>query len=82
MNKLPVESHTKDSSKSKTRVKEKSDMEKNECIRCSVSQCLHNIVSEGYCSLGSISVGTHEADPTVPECTDCNSFVRKDGCCQ
>ena len=73
MNKLPVESHTKDSSKSKTEVKEKSDMEKNECIRCSVSQCLHNIVSEGYCSLGSISVGTHEADPTVPECTDCTA---------
>jgi hypothetical protein len=57
-------------------------MKKNECIRCSVSQCRHNLVTEDYCSLGSISVGTHEADPTVPECTDCNSFVKRDGCCQ
>ncbi|MBO4877218.1 MAG: DUF1540 domain-containing protein [Ruminococcus sp.] len=57
-------------------------MKKNECIKCSVSQCLHNLVTEDYCSLSSISVGTHESDPTVPECTDCNSFVKRDGCCQ
>lgn len=57
------------------------DSRKNSNIRCSVSQCRHNLVAENYCTLDSISVGTHEADPTVPECTDCNSFVRRDGCC-
>ena len=53
---------------------------KNESIRCSVSQCKHNMVTEDYCSLDSISVGTHEDDPEVPECTDCNSFCKRTGC--
>lgn len=53
---------------------------KNDSIRCTVSQCQHNMVTENYCSLGCISVGTHESDPTVPECTDCNSFVKRTGC--
>lgn len=55
--------------------------QKNNCIRCSVSQCQHNMVTEDYCCLDSISVGTHEDNPTVPECTDCNSFVKRTGCC-
>ena len=55
---------------------------KNENIRCTVSQCQHNMVTEDYCSLGCISVGTHEDNPTVPECTDCNSFVKRTGCCE
>lgn len=50
---------------------------KNDCIRCSVSQCRYNLVSEDYCGLNSIHVGTHEADPTVPSCVDCNSFVKR-----
>ncbi|MBO5318743.1 MAG: DUF1540 domain-containing protein [Ruminococcus sp.] len=54
---------------------------KNDNIRCTVTQCQHNCVTENYCSLNSISVGTHEANPTVPECTDCNSFVKRTGCC-
>ncbi len=54
---------------------------KNDNIKCTVSQCQHNMVTEDYCSLGCISVGTHEANPTVPECTDCNSFVKRTGCC-
>ncbi|MBR6967368.1 MAG: DUF1540 domain-containing protein [Ruminococcus sp.] len=55
---------------------------KNPCIRCDVSQCRHNLCTEHYCTLDSISVGTHEEDPTVPECTDCNSFVRRSGGCE
>ena len=30
--------------------------------------------SENYCSLKAIRVGTHEANPTMIECTDCQSF--------
>ncbi len=54
---------------------------KNEHVKCTVSQCRHNLVTDPYCSLDCISVGTHEPDPEVPECTDCNSFVKRDGCC-
>lgn len=54
---------------------------KNDSIKCTVSQCQHNMVTESYCSLGCINVGTHEDNPTVPECTDCNSFVKRTGCC-
>ncbi|MBR6580686.1 MAG: DUF1540 domain-containing protein [Ruminococcus sp.] len=56
-------------------------MQKNDSIKCTVSQCKYNMVTENYCSLGCISVGTHESNPTVPECTDCNSFVKRTGCC-
>lgn len=54
---------------------------KNSNIHCTVKQCEHNMHTEDYCSLDMIKVGTHEADPTVPECTDCNSFVRRSNCC-
>ena len=57
------------------------DHRKNDHIKCSVSQCQHNLVTENYCCLDCISVGTHEDNPTVPECTDCNSFVKRSGCC-
>ncbi len=53
------------------------EMKKNPNIKCTVSQCKHNMVSDCYCTLDCISVGTHEANPTVPECTDCNSFVKR-----
>lgn len=49
----------------------------NKSIKCSVSQCEHHCGSEDYCSLSSIQVGTHEANPTMVECTDCNSFRLK-----
>lgn len=54
---------------------------KNPCINCTVSQCQYNMVSENYCVLDSIHVGTHEKNPTVPECTDCNSFVKRSCAC-
>ena len=42
---------------------------------------LNNLVTEDYCCLNCISVGTHEANPTDPQCTDCNSFEKRTGCC-
>ncbi|MBE6903373.1 MAG: DUF1540 domain-containing protein [Ruminococcaceae bacterium] len=49
----------------------------NHSIKCSVSNCVHHCSKENYCSLDEISVGTHEANPTVIECTDCESFALK-----
>lgn len=49
----------------------------NESIKCSVQQCAYNCGSKEYCTLPSIQVGTHEANPTVCECTDCKSFKLK-----
>ena len=53
------------------------EMKKNTNIKCTVSQCKNNLVTEDYCCLDCIHVGTHETDPTVPECVDCNSFVKR-----
>ena len=50
---------------------------KNSCIQCSIKQCAHNYQNENYCTLEAITVGTHEPNPTKPECTDCNSFIMK-----
>lgn len=49
----------------------------NRSIQCTVAQCKHHCENENYCSLDTIMVGTHEADPTVKQCTDCMSFDRK-----
>lgn len=46
----------------------------NESIKCTVSQCAHHCGDADYCTLSSINVGTHEMNPTMVECTDCNSF--------
>lgn len=55
-------------------------MAKNSSIHCDVTSCKYNMDSEHYCTLDSIRVGTHEQNPTVPECTDCMSFECKCGC--
>ncbi len=52
-------------------------MQKNESIKCSVSQCRFNNHSDNYCTLSTINVGTHETNPKAVECTDCQSFVLK-----
>ncbi len=52
----------------------------NKSIHCSVTQCMNHCGNENYCSLDAIKVGTHEAHPTVIECTDCQSFVVKPSC--
>ena len=35
-------------------------MNKNESIKCTVEQCKHHACSENYCTLNSISIGTHK----------------------
>ena len=30
-----------------------------------------------YCGLNAIQVGTHEANPTMDQCTDCQSFKKQ-----
>ena len=55
-------------------------MDKSHCnmaIRCTVDQCANHSTGAEYCALDSITVGTHEANPTVDQCTDCKSFQRK-----
>ncbi len=50
----------------------------NQSIKCTVTNCANHNATMNYCSLDSITVGTHEANPTVIQCTDCESFVCKD----
>ena len=49
----------------------------NKCIACTVRQCEYHSDTADYCSLDSIQVGTHEANPTQDQCTDCMSFRKK-----
>ena len=49
----------------------------NKCIACSITNCKHHCSEAEYCSLDSIHVGTHEANPTMDQCTDCQSFELK-----
>ena len=49
----------------------------NHCIHCTVKACANHCGDQDYCSLDSISVGTHECNPTMDQCTDCRSFERK-----
>jgi hypothetical protein len=49
----------------------------NKAIACTVGQCKNHCEGENYCSLNQIQVGTHEANPTVDQCTDCMSFEKK-----
>lgn len=49
-----------------------------------VTSCRHHCSDVDYCSLDSIRVGTHEKNPTMDQCTDCQSFNLKTdfkGCC-
>ena len=50
----------------------------NKAIECTVHQCAHHCAGENYCSLDRILVGTHEANPTQDQCTDCMSFRKKE----
>ncbi|MBE6789532.1 MAG: DUF1540 domain-containing protein [Ruminococcaceae bacterium] len=47
----------------------------NKSIHCTVEQCKYNNKQEKYCTLDQVDIGTHENNPTVPQCVDCNSFV-------
>ncbi len=46
----------------------------NQAIKCTVSSCQNHSIGKEYCALDSIQVGTHETNPTVDQCTDCQSF--------
>ncbi len=52
----------------------------NHSISCSVKQCANHAKSCDYCALDKISVGTHEKNPTVCQCTDCESFILDSTC--
>ncbi len=52
-------------------------MEINNSIGCTVQQCKYNAMTQNYCTLKKIMVGTHEANPTMDQCTDCKSFELK-----
>ena len=49
----------------------------NKAIHCTVTNCANHCQNEQYCGLTSIQVGTHEANPTKDQCTDCQSFQMK-----
>lgn len=49
----------------------------NHCIACTVTNCANHCQGENYCALDMITVGTHEANPTQQQCTDCQSFKMK-----
>lgn len=49
----------------------------NQSIACTVASCRYHHDQQNYCTLNAIQVGTHESDPTVCECTDCESFAKK-----
>ncbi|MCL1950528.1 MAG: DUF1540 domain-containing protein [Turicibacter sp.] len=42
-------------------------------IKCIIKNCSHN-ESGHSCGLPEVIIGTHEANPTQVECTDCQSF--------
>jgi Domain of Unknown Function (DUF1540). len=48
---------------------------KNRSIMCSVTSCQHHNDHEDFCALDRIQVGTHENDPAMNQCTDCQSFA-------
>ncbi len=47
----------------------------NKSIGCTVEKCAHHCHSENYCTLNQVSIGSHETDPKVCQCVDCESFV-------
>lgn len=49
----------------------------NKNIACTVQQCKNHSAEGEYCALTKITVGTHETNPTQPQCTDCMSFEVK-----
>ena len=48
----------------------------NASIRCSVKSCAHHCKEEDRCGLTAIQVGTHETNPSMDQCTDCQNFLK------
>ena len=42
-----------------------------------LSEAANHCSDSNYCALDRILVGTHEANPTMDQCTDCMSFRKK-----
>lgn len=51
--------------------------DKNDSIRCTVNNCKHHCGNENYCTLQNVTIGTHETNPTMCQCVDCESFQLK-----
>ncbi|MBQ9082727.1 MAG: DUF1540 domain-containing protein [Clostridia bacterium] len=49
----------------------------NHSIRCTVRNCKNHCTDQDYCALNCVSIGTHEANPSMDQCTDCLSYVKK-----
>lgn len=54
-----------------------SNCKANKSIECSVTSCNYHCGTQDFCSLDKIRVGTHETDPKMKQCTDCQSFQKK-----
>ena len=52
----------------------------NPSIHCTVKSCANHNKTSDYCVLDKINVGTHECNPTVSQCVDCESFVLSADC--
>ena len=48
----------------------------NTSIKCTVKQCKNHCQDKQYCSLDCVSIGTHERNPSMDQCTDCLSFQK------
>lgn len=60
-------------------------MDKKNCncsVECTVKQCANHSNEGDYCVLDRIKIGTHEKNPTVVQCTDCESFVLGTSSCR
>ena len=49
----------------------------NQSIKCTVTNCANHCTGQENCSLNAIQVGTHECNPSMDQCTDCQSFKMK-----
>lgn len=49
----------------------------NQSIQCTVQQCKNHCGKDNYCTLNKVQIGTHELNPTMDECVDCQSFQLK-----
>ncbi len=49
----------------------------NYSIKCNVTSCANHCSTDNYCALDCICVGTHETNPKMDQCTDCQSFIKK-----
>lgn len=49
----------------------------NFSIKCTVGQCENHCGEKDYCALDTVKIGTHESEPKVCQCVDCESFVTK-----